>query len=61
MLVEEVKLPNINKNKHVKKLFDEDYSDISKDDSKIWSIIEGNPIDDFQESSNKQNNESKYF
>ena len=60
MLVEEVKLPNTNK-KDVKKLFDEDSSDISKDDSKIWSIIEGNPIDDFQESSNKQNNESKYF
>ena len=59
MLAEEVK--ETNKNKHVKKLFDEESSDISKDDSKIWSVIEGTPIDNLQESPIKHDNGSKCF
>ena len=61
MLVEEVKETNIDKNKHVKKLFDEESSDISKDNSKIWSVIEGTPNDNLQENQIKHDNGRKCF
>ena len=53
MPVEEFKQPNQIK-KQKKKLFDEESSDISKDDSKIWSVFDGIPIDNFKENIVKQ-------
>ena len=60
MPVEEFKQPNQIK-KQTKKLFDEESSDISKDDSKIWSVFDGIPIDNFQENIVKQDSGSMSF